>query len=407
MTGRSDDHAAAPVTTSISPTVWLSSAGFVATAVSFGPARMGFGLFLPTFRDVFALSTTQAGLIASLGFLAFFAALPVTAWLDARAGQRVPVMIGAASAAFGFLVVATAATGAALGAGVALAGASAGFCWVPFNDAAERVVPVDARPGALSVVSTGTTVGVAAAGALFLGVAYGATDWRAAWTGFAVAGLAAAVIAGRGVPRGRAAEGAGDPIPVSGRPALLRRAVVPLYAAALCFGASNAVFLSFAADHVVARGGLVGVPDRAAAAVIFLSYGVCGIVGLATGWIEARLGLRRLLGLLFAAFAASLALIAWRPSAWGAVLLAAGLHGAAVMTISALLSFWSLRLFPGRGSLGFTAALVGVAAGSVGGPILAGSVADAAGLTWAFLGTAGLPLAAAAVFSAGAVGRRT
>ena len=47
----------------------LSVAGFAATAITYGPARMGFGLFLSEFRADFALSTGMAGLISSLGFL--------------------------------------------------------------------------------------------------------------------------------------------------------------------------------------------------------------------------------------------------------------------------------------------------------------------------------------------------
>jgi dipeptide/tripeptide permease len=77
------------------------------------------------------------------------------------------------------------------------------------------------------------------------------------------------------------------------------------------------------------------------------------------------------------------------------------------MTISAVLSFWSLRLFPGRGTFGFTAALIGVAAGSVVGPALAGVLAEAAGLTTAFLVTAAAPLTATLFFAGRALLRQT
>jgi hypothetical protein len=56
------------------PTIWRATAGFVAAAITVGPARMGFGLFLPTFREVFNLSTAEAGFIASPGVLAFLGA---------------------------------------------------------------------------------------------------------------------------------------------------------------------------------------------------------------------------------------------------------------------------------------------------------------------------------------------
>jgi len=235
----------------------LAAAGFVATAVAFGPARMGFGLFLPAFRETFALSTGQAGLIASLGFLGFLVALPLAAWLGTRLGQRVPILAGTVSALTGFAMVASALAPAMLAAGIALAGASAGFCWAPFNDAAERVVPKPARPGALSAVSTGTTIGVAAAGALFVAVTQEALGWRAAWAVFAGVALLATALAARGVPGGRGGRGAGEAASL-GAAALLRPGRAPLYAVALCFGAANAVYLAFAADHVVAGGGLPG-----------------------------------------------------------------------------------------------------------------------------------------------------
>jgi predicted MFS family arabinose efflux permease len=380
----------------MTPAARLALAGFIATAVAFGPARMGFGLFLPAFRQDFALSTTLAGFVASAGFLAFLLALPLTAWLGSRVGQRAPVVAGALFATAGFAAVAAASEATLLAAGIALAGASAGFCWSPFNDAAERVVPVEARAGTLSAVSTGTTLGVAAAGALTLGVTYGALDWREVWGVFALAGLAAAIMAGLGLPGGRSKQGAVIPT----APSLLCRKAMPLYGAALCFGATNAVYLSFAADRVVAAGGLAGLPDAAASAVIFLGYGVCGIVGLATGRMEARIGLAPLLGAIFAAIAVSLALVALAPGSWSAVLASAGLHGAAVMTISAVFSFWSLRLFPGRGSLGFTAALFGLAVGSVLGPAAAGSLVDTLGAKVSFLIASAPPLVLAGLFAA-------
>jgi predicted MFS family arabinose efflux permease len=382
----------------MTPAIRLTAAGFAATAVAFGPARMGFGLFLPAFREEFALSTSTAGLIASGGFLAFLLALLASAWLGRRHGERVPVVAGALAASAGFVAVAAAGAPALLASGIALAGASAGLCWAPFNDAAERVVPDAARAGALSVVSTGTTFGVAAAAGLALAVNEGALDWRGAWAGFALGGLAVAGIALAGLPSGRGPTPARDP--GAAAPSLAQRAAVPLYSTALCFGMANAVFLSFAADRVVAAGGLPGLPDEVASAVIFLGYGICGVLGLATGRIEGWSGLAPLFCAIFAAAALSLVLIALAPNSWSAVLAASGLHGAAVMMVSAVFSFWSLRLFPGRGTLGFTATLLSVAAGSVLGPALAGLLAAAQGPKVMFLAAAAPPLATALWFGA-------
>ena len=402
----------------MTPATRLTTAGFIATAVTFGPARMGYGLFLPAFRKAFALSTTNTGLIASGGFLAFLVALLASAWVGRRRGERLPVVTGALLAASGFVAVAVAWAPWVLALGIGLAGASAGLCWAPFNDAAERLLPDIARAGALSVISTGTSVGVIVAAGLGLAVTQTVLDWRAAWVFFALCALGLAVAARSFMPA--SSRGAKpvrdalaeivqaslpgdlgpDPGPYAGAPGpgLLQRAAVPLYLTAICFGMTNAVFLSFAADRVVVAGGLPGLPDAAASAVIFFAYGFCGALGLASGWIEARFGLAPLFCGIFGAGALSLILIALAPTSWAAVLVASGLHGIAIMTVSAVLSFWSLRLFPGRGTVGFTATLLSMAAGSVVGPGVAGVLAASLGSEAMFLIASVPPLAMAVWF---------
>jgi predicted MFS family arabinose efflux permease len=401
----------------MTPATRLTVAGFVATGVAFGPARMGFGLFLPAFREDFAISTSTAGMIASGGFLAFLLALLASAWIGRRFGERVSVVSGALAASVGFAAVAVAGTPGLLALGIALAGTSAGFCWAPFNDAAERVVPDEARATALSVVSTGTTFGVIAAAGLALAVTQGALDWRGAWIGFAFASLALAAIALAGLPSRGRPKPARNPVEeieqaappaeptseaayttVAPEAGLVRRATMPLYTAALCFGMTNAIFLSFAADRVVAAGGLPGLQNQAASAVIFLAYGVFGVLGLATGRIEARTGLTPLFCFIFAAAALSLGLIGLAPTSWSGVLAASGLHGAAIMMVSAVFSFWSVRLFPGRSTLGFTVTLLAMATGSVLGPALAGWLAAAQGPQVMFLAAAAPSLAMALWF---------
>ncbi|WP_176758598.1 MFS transporter [Limimonas halophila] len=403
----------------MTPATRLTAAGFLATAVAFGPARMGFGLFLPGFRDAFALSTSTAGLIASGGFLAFLVALLLSAWMGRRFGERVSVVSGALAAAVGFAAVAVAGTPTLLAVGIALAGSSAGLCWAPFNDAAERVVPEHARPTALSVVSTGTTFGVAAAAGLALAVTQGVLDWRVAWAGFALGGLVLAGVAWAGLPSTRYPKSTPTAVkeivhaalPANLAPAptpetaaasarLAQRAAIPLYATALCFGMTNAIFLSFAADRVASVGGLPGLANAGASPVIFLGYAAFGVLGLATGRIEARSGLAPLFCFIFGAATLSLVLIALAPTSWIGVIAASGLHGAAIMMVSAVFSFWSVRLFPGLSTLGFTAALLSMAVGSVVGPVLAGLLAAAEGPVVMFLVAAIPPLATALWFGA-------
>jgi predicted MFS family arabinose efflux permease len=278
-----------------------------------------------------------------------------------------------------------------LSVGIALAGASAGYAWTPFNDAVHRKLNDLDRPGALSRISTGTSLGVMLAALASLGTVIADLPWRHAWGVFAlVAGLAllANLLALRGVGKSAA----------SLRPgawwALAQRTALPLFGVALIFGITSAVFISFGAERIRAAGGVTGLPAATAPGLVFLFYGVFGFAGLWTGRLHRAMGLAWLLRLVMGAGALSLALVAMVPSGWAGVVAASGLQGVHVMMTSAVLAIWSERLFPPLPSLGFTAALLAMAAGSTIGPVLAGLLSEAAGAATMFWTVAGLPAAA-------------
>jgi predicted MFS family arabinose efflux permease len=365
----------------------VSAAGFVATAITFGPGRMGFGLFLSEFKADFAFSSGTAGLISGLGFFGFFLGLLAAYALTAKSGPRAPVTLGLLAAASGAGTVAAAPGLEVLAAGVFLLMSSAGFSWAPYNNAVHRELPDDARPLALSIVSTGTSVGVAAAGATSLLLGLSGPSWRIAWVAFAVAAAVAALVnfvALRDV--------AGSPGPRTDERwrELFAAAARPLHAIAFSFGTTTAIYISFAADRIEQAGGLPGLPGSASSPVVFMAYGVLGLAGLATGRVRRATGLTWLLRILLGVSVLSHALVALSPTSWPGVILSAGLQGVFVMMISAILAFWSERLFPRMPSLGFTAALLWVAAGSVLGPVAAGYLSDSWGAGTVFIGTAAL-----------------
>jgi len=372
----------------VTPFWSLSAGGFAATAISFGPARMGFGLFANEFRSAFSLSTSAIGFVSSFGFLGFFIGLLIAqAQLD-RSGPRLPVLTGLAAATLGMGLVAAASSLPVLAAGVFLSASSAGLAWTPFNGAVHRNLRDEYRPTALSVVSTGTGVGIALAAVAALVVVLGELSWRFAWAIFAVAGAVALV--GNGLSFRRLDRNPSD-VPKHGWRDLARAAAIPVLAIGFTYGATSAIYIAFAADHLVETGGAPGVPVGATPALVYICYGLFGLAGLLSGFAKDRIGLPLLLRLLMLAGALSVALVALSPDSWTGLTLSAGLQGVHVMMTSAVLAFWSERLFPSLPSFGFTAALLAAAAGSVVGPAAAGVVSGAFGPAAMFLGTAALP----------------
>lgn len=371
---------------------YLAVAGFAATAISYGPARMGFGLFVPEFRSAFDMSTTAVGFVSSLGFAGFFLGLVIAQGLLVRRGPAVPVMSGLIAATAGMGIVALAPNLTVLAVGVFFAASSAGFAWTPFNDAVHRKIQDVDRPTALSQISTGTGVGIAAAGLAALAMVLTGLSWRACWAFFVLAS-ALALIANWAALHGVERDPAG--VPERGWRDLLRFAALPLFAIAFVYGTTSAIYISFAADHMLESGGVRGVPTAATPALVFVVYGLFGLTGLLAGGLKRLVGLPWLLRLLMLAGALSAALAAFPPGNGSGLISSAGLQGVHVMMTSAVLAFWSERLFPSLPSFSFTAALLAMAAGSMLGPAVAGVVADAFGTGAMFLGAAALPAATA------------
>ena len=371
----------------------LSTAGFAATAISFGPGRMGFGLFVPEFKSAFSMSPTAVGLVSSLGFAGFFVGLLIGQFLLNRRGPECPVLTGLAAATIGMGIVALTPSVPVLAVGVFLAASSAGFAWTPFNDAVHRKVRDVDRPTALSEISTGTSLGIAGAGALAFAMVYLELDWRICWAVFAGASSLALVVnwaALRQIDKGP------EVGPEQGWHDLLQPVAVPIFGIAFVYGITSAVYISFAADHF-AQEGLPGLSEGATPALVFMIYGIFGLTGLLTNRVRGAIGLTWLVRALLITAAISLALAALIPNSWSGLVVSAGLQGINIMMTSAVLAFWSERLFPSFPSLGFTATLLATASGSVIGPLIAGLASGRIGPEAMFYGTAFIPLFTAVI----------
>lgn len=371
----------------------LGLAGFFAIAVAFGPARSGFGLFLPDFRRQFDLSTGVLGVIAGGSYGGYLVALSLVGLFAARFSPRLFVTVGGLSATIGMVLVALAPSTPLLVTGLVLAASYAGWSWSPYNDAVEREVPSPLRGRVLSAISTGTTFGIVVAGLISLAAGVWGLPWRAAWLGFAAAALAVTAWNARTLPGGAEGSESCAPPHQASLDWLLRPGSAVLFVVAFSVGVVTGFYWSFAVD-LISRSGVL--PPEAGS-VFYIALGIVGFVGLLTGDAIDRLGLRYTLAACFVSLSVAGLLLGFAPASWAAVGVSAAFFAVGVMCMSALLSVWSSLLFTEQPSTGFSVVLLFLGIGTIVGPVVLGAVASHSSLDTAFLLTGVLALVTAPV----------
>lgn len=347
----------------------IGLAGAAVVGVAFGMARYAYGLTLPDIREDLGLSELVLGLVSSATFAGYLAGLLLAGRLAARHGSRAPTTVGGACGAAGAVIVTFAQTPWLLAVGVVLAGSAGGWVWAPYSDIVTRAVPSRQQPGALAIITTGTSGGLLLLGGLAVMAALG--SWRLVWAGIALAAVVAAIVNLRLVPRTRPAPRPEGQPGASSPAAALR---VP-GAYSVVYFAVVVIYFTYAAD-ALGRGTL----PAAAVPALYAAIGLTGMVGVATGALAQRVGSSRVAALSLVTVAAALALLGLAGDSLTATMVSAGIFGAGYMAGSAVLAVWTAELVPDRAGAAFTACLVVGALSSVAAPAIAGAVIPGLGL---------------------------
>lgn len=372
-------------------------AGLSAIGVGFGLARYGYGLFLPELRHEFGLSTAQLGLISSLSYVGYLAAVVLVGTLISRLGPRLMILSAGASAAAGMTLVAIADSVPVMAIGVVLAGTSAGWVWAPYSEVAPSMLASERAERALAIISSGTAFGTAVAGGLAL--ATPSDNWRMTWAAFTLIAVAVTVINAAVLPKGVTESRESSTLGAT-LARLRRRTAIPLCIAAVSYGAVGSVYWTFAVD-------LIGTGSaRETGAAFWTLLGVAGTAGAAAPVLFGRLGLRGSHLVLFALLAASIALLAIAPGQVVVIVVSAAVFGPTFMATAALLALWSFHTFDRDHAAGFSMVVFFLGLGGIAGPAIVGAAAGLFGLRGAIGATAVVALATIAGRPGRAVGVR-
>ncbi|GAA1519063.1 MFS transporter [Nocardioides humi] len=350
-------------------------------AVTWGPGRNAFGVYVPQFRAELGASTEFIGVVAGGMYGGYGVALLAVGMVVPRFGVRLAVVIGIASAGLGMAVVAASHNSWVTASGLIIAASGAGWTWAPYSNAAAHVADPSTRARVLAVISSG-----AAGGFLIIGLLSVAAQgrWRLVW-GLYAAMAVGALWANRQLPtRGTDPHRGGGTNTNLSQLSLIdclrMRSARSLFAVATCYGSVSAFYFTFSTDQLVAA----GLEQATAGAGLYAAMGLAGLLGLAAGDLIMRWGVDSVCTLTFGGLTGACLFTAAWPSSWIAWMASGSLAGASLMIGSALLAEWNSRTFSAAPTVGFTATLSLLALGSIGGPLVLSQQAAATGIRWAF-----------------------
>lgn len=361
----------------------LVAGGTALIACSYGLARYGYGLFLPTFRSDFALSSTLSGLLATGAFGSYCAAALVSRSLVGSGRSRFAAVLAGALAAAGCVAVASAPTVAALGIAVLVAGSGAGLASPALVDLVDRAVPPADRPRAQTVVNAGTGLGVLLAGPLALALS---GHWRIAWLCFAALTVLATVATFRATSPSRTA---GPVPPQRPTPATPWRRLRPAIVAALLAGTGSAAVWTFGRGLVMADGGL----GPLASTAFWIVLGAAGVTGAGAGDAVRRWGVSRTWIVFASIVAVATASLALAPHVPVIVFACAAAFGGSYVALSGVLIAWGTQLDPDSPGRANAILFPTLAAGQAVGALLLGTLADLTSPLTAFSAAAALTTA--------------
>jgi predicted MFS family arabinose efflux permease len=359
----------------LSATVFaMFGAGLV--AISYGLARFAFGLYVPPIRDELSLSPGEIGMVGAMPLVSFVLATLAAPLAADRLGARNAATLSAAFGVGGLSLISQASDAGALVIGVFACGLCTGLMMPALTAGMQALVSRSMHGRVSAVMNAGTSVGVMLA---VPAVVLLASAWRLAYVSFAglaAVGLFAAWLVLPSVSRLTPAEAASPP-PITG---LQWSRLLWLSLFAFIMGLLSAAYWVFAPDLVVSAGVLA--PSMTG--WLWFAVGVAGLGGALIADLADRNNPPITHALMLTLLAASLSLLAASPGHLVIAIFSALVFGLAYMSLTGLYLMTSIRLLPGRLSMGPVLPFIAVSIGQAVGSPLVGLLVGRVGYSDAF-----------------------
>ena len=167
-------------------------AGFFTVFIHYS-VRYGYGMLLPEMLPALEISKTEAGIIVMFFFIIYTLLAPITGVLSDILSFKILIPASVFLLGLGAFLLSTSSSMLQTGLFYSITAIGSAGCWAPVMVLIQRSVPEKRKGLAVSIVGTGTCLGIFLTG-LLLPILVSNSSWRSGWTMLGITGLVIAFL---------------------------------------------------------------------------------------------------------------------------------------------------------------------------------------------------------------------
>lgn len=350
----------------------ITIVGLLMIALTYGIARFGFGLLIPSISKDLNISSTTVGLISSSSYLAYCIAIVLSSVYANKIDSKKILTISGLTAVIGMLLVAISSNTFVLAIGVFVAGASTGFASPSLGNIVNLNLRVNEKNKSNTWINAGTGFGILISGPL---VFLMGENWRNIYVIFILVGIVILISNLIFIPKSQSHVEITKHYKIISIFKLGFKIIVSSFILGFC----SSIYWTFSKVYIDQFN------THNESILFWMIVGISGIIGGFSSSIEEKIGNKKTYLIVVIMISLSMLIITIQPSNNVLNDLSAVLFGSSYILLTGIYILWGIKIFPKDHSIGIGLPFLVLAIGQLVGSSVSGLFIDLIGYKFSFI----------------------
>ncbi|WP_133173915.1 MFS transporter [Staphylococcus agnetis] len=350
----------------------ITVVGLLMIALTYGIARFGFGLLIPSISKDLNISSTAVGLISSSSYLAYCIAIVLSSIYTSRIGSKKFLTLSGLAAVMGMLLITTSSNSFMLAIGVFLAGSSTGFASPSLGSIVNLNLREDEKNKSNTWINAGTGFGILISGPLSFLMG---DNWRNIYVIFIIVGIVIFISNLIFIPKSQShVENTKNYKIIS-----IFKLGLKIIISSFILGFCSSIYWTFSKAYIDQFN------TNNESILFWMIVGISGIIGGFSSSIEEKIGIRKTYLIVVIMISLAILLITVQPSNIILIDISAFIFGSSYILLTGIYILWGIKIFPKEHSIGIGLPFLVLAIGQLVGSSVSGLSIDLIGYKFSFI----------------------